>query len=364
MADKPAAERTEKPTARRLEKARAEGRVPQSSEIPSALMISMLLLLLGLMGSTLYRWFVYQAENGLSLRIEGAMDTGLMFNLLKGRGSESLMTLLPFLLCGAVVSVFASLLVGGWAFSPKAVQVNLGRISPIAGLKNLISMRSLVRLLVSISKLTVIAAIIYTYARGRLSDCLGLRWATPGGLIVATAKLIFGVVGRIAIGLIAISIIDLLYQKWRHKRDLRMTLQEVKEERKQYEMSPHLRGRIRAVQIAMVRKRMLQEVPKADVVVTNPTHVSVALQYDAKQMEAPQVLAKGADLLSEKIREIARAHGVPVVQRPALARALYDSVEVGEMVPETLFVAVAEVLSMIYRLRNKRLNVSRNVTET
>ena len=360
MADKPAAERTEPPTPKRLEKARQEGQVAQSSEIPSAMMVSMLLILLILMAAPLYWWFVSLVRNGLSFRPTEPMSTRSMADLLAARAGESLRILLPFLLSGAVVSIFASLVVGGWSFSPKAIRLNLSRISPVSGLKNLFSMRSLVRLLVALAKLAVMIGIIYGCAYGKLSELLALRWATPGGLLAATARLVAGLVGRIAIGLICIAGIDMLYQKWRHKRDLRMTRQELKEERRQYEMSPQVRGRIRAVQVEMVRRRMLQEVPKADVIVTNPTHVAVALRYDAAEMDAPTVVAKGPDLLAEKIKEIARAHDVPVVHRPELARTLYDTVEVGEAVPEALFVAVAEVLAMIYRLRNKRLNVDRN----
>ena len=136
-----------------------------------------------------------------------------------------------------------------------------------------------------------------------------------------------------------------------------MTKQEVKEERKQHEVSPELKGRIRAVQIEMVRKRMLQDVPTADVIITNPTHVAVALRYDAASMGAPEMVAKGADVLCEKIKEIARAHGVPIIHRPELARAIYSAADVGQPIPEALFVAVAEVLALIYRLRRRRLGM-------
>jgi flagellar biosynthetic protein FlhB len=186
-----------------------------------------------------------------------------------------------------------------------------------------------------------------------MAPVLRLHWATPARAVAAMAALVFGLTLRVAIGLAAIAAFDLLFQKWKHRRDLRMTRQELKEERKQYEISPELRGRIRAVQIQMARRRMLQEVPKADVVVTNPDHVAVALAYDADAMNAPRVVAKGADFLCQKVKEIARAHGVPVVHRPELARALYATVDVGQEIPETLFVAVAEVLAMIYRMHSK-----------
>ncbi|MCK4276907.1 MAG: flagellar biosynthesis protein FlhB [Phycisphaerae bacterium] len=354
MPEKPASERTEQPTPERLRKARREGRVAHSNEVNSALMITMLLVALGLSAPYLYQWFVQQTQQGCLLRFERPMNTESVSQLLRTRGSESFMAVLPFLLGGAAVSVLGSLLVSGWAFSTKALRLNPERISPVNGLKNLISLRSVVHLLVSVAKLTLIAAIVYHYLHDKLGECMAIRWASPTAMVVITAKLIFGVVARIAVGLLGIAGIDMLYQKWNHKRQLRMTRQEVKEERREHEPSPEVRGRIRAVQLEMARARMLQEVAEADVVLTNPTHVAVALRYDAASMEAPQVLAKGPDLLCEKIKEIARAHNVPILYRPELARTIYATVDVGQGIPEMLFVAVAEILAMIYRLRNRR----------
>jgi flagellar biosynthetic protein FlhB len=171
---------------------------------------------------------------------------------------------------------------------------------------------------------------------------------------VGIARGVFGLVARVAVAILAIGLIDWVFQKWNYKKRHRMTKQEVRDEMKEKEVSPLIKRRIRGIQIEMVRKRMLQEVPQADVVLTNPTHVAVALRYDPPSMEAPMVVAKGPDLLSEKIKEIARIHNVPIVQRPELARTIYASVEVGEAVPETLFVAVAEILAMVYRTRKKR----------
>ncbi len=170
------------------------------------------------------------------------------------------------------------------------------------------------------------------------------------------ARVIFVLIARISVGIMAIAAIDWIYQRWDYRRQLRMTKDELKKEMKDRELSPLIKGRIRGIQIEMVRKRMLQEVPLADVVLTNPTHVAIALRYDASNMEAPTVVAKGPDLLGEKIKEIARAHNVPIVQRPELARTIYHTVDIGECIPETLFVALAEVLAMIYRARNKRLS--------
>jgi flagellar biosynthetic protein FlhB len=354
MAEQSAADRTEKPTPERLRKARQEGQVPQSVEMPSALMVGVLLLVLALVAPSLMEWFVTLTEEGFSFRLDGSLDGTTFSSVLKSKGREALVQMAPFLIGAGAVSVLGSLLVSGWAFSPKALRWDLGRLSLVSGLRNMFSVRSVVALVISLAKLAVILVIVWSYLHDKLDDCLRLRWASPEGLLCGIGRLTFGVMARIAIGLLVIGGIDMVYQKWHYRRQMRMTRQEVKEELRQHELAPELRGRIRAVQIEMFRRRMLQAVPKADVVLTNPTHVAVALKYDAATMAAPVVVAKGPDLLAEKIKEIARAHGVAVIERPELARAIYGSVEVGQTVPEVLFVAVAEVLAMIYRLRRGR----------
>jgi len=357
MPEKPASERTEEATPERLKKAREEGQVPQSRELPSAIMIGVLLLSLGLFGGGMFRWLAAEVRWGVTIRPLGLAGQCALPAALGLKAASALWATAPFLAVAAAASLFGSLLTSGWAFAPKAAQVRFDRISPVTGLKTLFSARSLVRLLISLLKLSVILGIVYFYLSDKLAACCALRWTTAGGTAVGISRLVVGLMGRIALAIFAIAGIDVLYQRRKYRKELRMTRQEVKEERKQHEISPELRGRIRGIQIEMVRKRMLQEVPTADVVITNPTHVAVALRYDAESMEAPQMVAKGADLLCEKIKEIARAHGVPIVYRPELARAIYAAVEVGQSIPEVLFVAVAEVLAMIYRLRRRRLGV-------
>lgn len=353
MPDKPASERTEKATPQRMKKARDEGQIPQSQEVSSAMQIAVLLGVLALTSGGLYQWFTCQMRGGLSLQAAGAMDTAAFAELLRAKCAQCLAMLVPFLVTAGVVSVLGSVLVGGLAFCPKAIRLDLSRVSPIKGLKNLVSLRSVVKLLISIAKLTVFLAITWQYLGGRMGILLSLQWASPAGILCATGRLVLGLGIRIVAALVAIAGVDFLYQRWNHRRQLRMTRQEVKEERKQHEVSPEIKGRIHSVRLALVRKRMLHDVPGADVVVTNPTHYAVALRYEAKEMAAPQVVAKGADFLCEKIKEIARANGVPIVEKPDLARALYAAAEPGETIPETLFVVVAEILAMIYRLQKK-----------
>ena len=302
----------------------------------------------------LYRCLLSQARESLAMHLPDGLDQPMTESLLKGKLIRTIFAVSPFLAAAAAASVLSSLVSSGWAFSAKPVKVNFERISPVQGLKNLFSLRSVVSLLISLAKLTVIVVIVWVYLHDKKGEILALRWAELDGTLLAAGQIVFGVLVRIVLGLVVIAGADLLYQRWNYVRNLRMTRQEVKEERKQYELSPEVKGRMRAVQLEMVRRRMLQEVPKADVVLANPTHVAVAIKYDGVVMDAPTVIAKGPDLLAQTIKDIARKHDVPVLHRPELARALYRSVDVGKAIPDTLFVAVAEVLAMIYRLRKQR----------
>ncbi len=354
MAEKPAAERTEPPTPERLRKAREEGQVLQSQEVPSALMIGGALVTATLCAGPFFEFLCRSVRGGLEFTYSGPMGVQAFESVLYSAMLAGLVALLPFLAGAVAMSIFSSAIVSGLGWCPRALRLRFDRVSPVKGLQNLVSLKSIVRMLVSIVKLAVLLVIVWAYLRDRWDGLLALHWASPLAVLVESMRLVAGLVLRIVLGLSGIALADWLYQRWQYRRELRMTRQEVKEERKQYEQAPEIRSRIRGIQIAMARKRMLQTVPMADVIITNPTHYAVALRYDAKNMEAPEVLAKGADFLAQKIREIAAEHDIPVVERPALARALYASVEPGQPVPESLFIAVAEVLAMIYRLREKR----------
>ncbi len=349
-----AAEKTEPPTPERLKKAKEEGKVAASQELPLALTMGMLLLALSLSAERIWHWFVEQMVAGFTMGAGGRMDVASVMGLLASKGWAVLALIAPIMVAIAAAGVASGLLVSGWVFAPKAIHPNPQRLNPVEGVKRLFSTRSLVRLVASWAKLGIMAAIILTYLRGRLGECLALAWATPLASLKVIMGVIVGLVGRFAAGMVVIAIFDILYQKWQYRKDLRMTRQEVKEERRHHETAPEVRSKLRQMQIEMVRKRMLHEVPRSDVVLVNPTHVAVALAYDADEMDAPRVTAKGADLLAERIRQIARAHGVPVVHRPELARTIYRTVEPGQPIPEPLYVAVAEVLAMIYRIRRER----------
>lgn len=353
MPESSASEKTEKATPERQRKAREEGRVAQSQEVPSAMITGGVLLLLALYGAEMLGWFRGLLSEAMLLVGGGPNGEQLFCDFMRVKGMESLMLITPFLiLCGSI-SCFSSIVVSGLTFSPKALKFDFGRVNPIKGFKNVVSGKALVRLITALIKMVVIGTICYLYIRDNTQAIILLRWANPVGAMSGIAGLIFGLVLRVVMALFVIGGLDLAYQKWTHAKELRMTLEEVKQERKQYEVSPEIKRKMRMIQIESVRKRMLQEVPTADVVLANPTHFAVALKYDREKMAAPIVVAKGPDLLAQKIKEIAKKHGVPIVEKPTLARALYAAVEIGHPVPSDLFVAVAEVLAMIFRLRKK-----------
>jgi len=351
MAEKPASERTEDATPHRIRKARSEGQIAQSQEVPSAMILGALIIVLTITAGQTYQWFASQMRDGLLFSLNASLSTQAFGDVLFARGVQCFAVLVPILAALTVASIASSLVVGGWAYSPKAVRMDLSRISLIKGLKNLISRRSLVKLLISMAKLSVFIGIAWHYIAGRMDMLLGLHWSGAAGVLGAAAELIFGLSVRIIIALTAIAAVDFLYQRWNYKKQLRMTRQEVKEENKEHQVSSETRGRIRSLQFAMAQRRAMQDVPTADVVIVNPTHYAVAIKYDAAEAPAPMVVAKGADFMCEKIKEIARENGVPIIEKPELARSLYAAVEPGDVIPEALFVAVAEILATIYKLK-------------
>ncbi|MEN6334461.1 MAG: EscU/YscU/HrcU family type III secretion system export apparatus switch protein, partial [Phycisphaerales bacterium] len=235
-----------------------------------------------------------------------------------------------------------------------AVRLRWDAINPATALGNLINKRAIVHFLISIVKLTFVSLIVWYYLRDKLEAFASLRWAWSTQLMTATTGIILGLFIRVALAVLIIGLADAYYQKWNYIQELMMTREEVKLERKDTEGSPEVKARIRRLQLEISMRRLRQDVPKANVILVNPTHVAVALRYDPKFMEAPILLAKGADHMAQKIIQIGRSYGIPIVQRPEIARAIYASVKPGRPIPEGLYMAVAEVLAMIYRLRQRR----------
>jgi len=354
MPERPAAERTEQPTPRKLDKAREKGNLPQSQELTNVVSLLTLVVAVALMAPTLMKWSVVQVRHGLSCENEVFADTGSFLNFTSGRIIDLILVMCPVLAALLVGSIMAGIAVSGLSFSTQAVRLKFNQLNPVEGFGKLVNARSVVRLLSSILKLLFVSLIVWYYLKSRLNTLAALRWTWSEQMLAVIARISFGLLIRICLALLVIAVADAIYQKWKYIQELKMTRQEVKEERKETEGSPEVKGRIRRMQIEIAGRRIMEEVPKASVVLVNPTHVAVALRYDATTMDAPVMVAKGADHMAEKIREIARAYGVPIIRRPELARTIYASVKPGKPIPEKLYVAVAEVLAMIYRLRHKK----------
>lgn len=266
-------------------------------------------------------------------------------------GSEALTTLAPFFLATFVAALLSPVLLnGGWVFSPKALTFRPERLDPVKGFGRMFSWHSVAELVKGVLKALLLGGIVWwvvAHEQDNLFALLGLP--VERALPSFGRMLLYAFVGFVA-GLAVIALIDVPFQLWRYYQGLRMTKEELRQELKELEGDPQLKARIRSQQREMARRRMMAEVPKADVVVTNPTHFAVALKYDSARMGAPQVVAKGMNLVAQKIRALAEEHQVPVLELPPLARALYRHVEIGESVPAALYTAVAEVMAYVYQL--------------
>ncbi|KPK45158.1 MAG: hypothetical protein AMJ65_00690 [Phycisphaerae bacterium SG8_4] len=354
MPEKPAAERTEQPTHRKLQRARQKGHLPQSQELMAIVSLVILLAAVALSAPSLLRWFIAQVEHGFSCENAVFANTSTFLDFVGKKTAEAILVICPILGALFVGAIIAGIAVSGVSFSPEALSLKFNQLNPVEGMSKLVNARSVVKLLASILKLFFVSFIVWLYLKSRLDTLGALRWVGSAQMLAVVAKTILGLLIRVCLALLVIGLADAYYQKWKYTQELKMTRQEMKQERKETEGSPEIKGWIRRMQIQRSMKRMTEEVPKASVVLVNPTHVAVAIRYDARTMEAPVLVAKGADHMAEKIREIARAYGVPVIRRPELARTIYASVKPGNPIPERLYVAVAEVLAMIYRLRRKK----------
>ncbi len=354
MAEKPASEKTEQPTQRRLDRAIEKGQVAQSQELPAAISILVLAIFFALMASSMLRWCINKTEQGLTCQRDIFSNVDSFISFFSAQIMDVIIFLCPILAFLTIGSILSCMATSGLNFSSKALKIKWDAVNPIKGFGNLFNMKTIVKLGLSIAKLAFVSAIVYFYIKDKSQELTALRWAWSSTMLSYIGIFCLDLMFRISIGLLAIALTDVIYQKWQHNQQLKMTKQEVKEDRKDTDGSPEVKSRIRQIQLSMAQKRLMQDVPLADLILVNPTHYAVALKYDSGQMAAPVMLAKGADTLAEKIREIARANGIPIIRRPQLTRAIYSSVEPGNSIPSHLYAAVAEVMAMLYRLKHNR----------
>ncbi len=345
-------ERTEPATSKKKHEALEKGQVAKSQDVNSALiLLSGVLLVLFLGGS-----MVAQMKDTMGMICKNLFyedfDADTFVGLVMDISIKNLKGVLPIMGGFMIVGLIASYSQVGIIFSRKALIPDFKKLNPIAGVKKLISRRSLIKTAMSLVKLCIMGGIAYAAIRNDLEPLMELVSMRTEEIFSSASGLIFGITLKIAIILLILALLDFLYQRWQHSKDLMMTKNEVKQESKQTEGDPLVKSRVKAAQREMSRKRMMQAIPDADVVVTNPTHYAVALKYDATTMEAPKVVGKGVDLIALKIREVATENNIPIVEDRVLARVLYSTVELDGEVPPKLYQAVAKVLSYVYQLRN------------
>lgn len=344
-------ERTEQATPKRLSDAREEGQVARSKDLNTLLLLLAASGGLLAFGGGLASGLSRQMTRALNLSRESLFDTTFMQLFLGEVLLDVLMTFAPFLLLLFMVALLAPMALGGWVFSPKALAPKFSKMNPIKGFGKIFSARAPVEAVKAFAKFVVVAIVSTLLLYGRADDLFALS-GEPVKLGLAHMASIVGwsFVGLSAV-LILIAAVDVPFQLWDHANKLKMTKQQVKDERKQTEGSPENKSRIRSVQRQMAQQRMMADIPTADVVVTNPTHYAVALRYDTEGTGAPVVVALGADLIAGQIRKVAQANDVMIVEAPPLARALYYNTEIGEQIPAGLYVAVAQLLAYVYQLR-------------
>src|SRR6185436_2774019 len=348
------AERTEQATPKRLKEAREKGQVPRSTELSTAAVCIAAAAAIYSMGRMTAGQFADFMHDSLSLRPETVMAEDAIWTTLTSAGARALWIVLPILGATFCAALAAPIAIGGWNFSGAALLPQFSRLNPVSGMGRVFSTRGLVELGKGLAKVGVVGLIAWVLLKGLTPQLMGLSAEPLKNAIGHSVALAGYALLVLVCGLAVIAAFDVPFQLWQHARDLRMTREEVKEEYKESEGSPETRGRIRDAQKALARGRMLQDVPTADVVITNPTHYAVALRYDENKSRAPLVVAKGTELLAAKIREIATEAGVPIVEAPPLARALHKSVDIGREVPAALYVAVAQVLTYVYQLKAAR----------
>lgn len=349
-----AMEKTEQPTRKRLSKAREKGQVPNSQEFMSALSLIVLCATTAKVGPRFTQWAMQEMREGFMCDYSNVANADVFLSYVSTKLVACLAIAAPFFIALAITGIAGSIYIGGFNLTLEPLRWKLDSLNPMKGIKQLVSASSLVKLLFSIAKLLFIGILVVAYVRGKIDELATYQWLAPGQLLGAFSQLILGAVIRLCIGLMIIGLIDMFYQKWKYTKGLKMTKQEVKEEREEGETPPEVQKKLRQKQFEIAMQRMLQDVPKANVVLVNPTHVAVAIQYDNETMLAPIVLAKGGDHLCEKIKDIARAYGIPIIRRPELARGLFARVDIGHPIPDELFSAVAEILALIFRLRHRR----------
>lgn len=354
-------DKTEKATPKKLDDARKEGRVARSSDLINGFMLLLMFFVLKLFGGIMANLFLdsfvkyYNKASDISMEV---FDVRQAVNLSNEIVLDIVIASLPVLIGSFVVALVGNIVQVGWKVTGKPLKPKLDRLNPIGGLKRMFSQEKVVELIKSILKVLAIALVAYNEVKDRWKFILNLYDFEFMQAILNIFDIVLDVGIKISVIFVVIGLADFGYQKWKHLHDLRMSKQEVKDEMKQSEGDPQIKGQIRQKMREGARRRMMQDLPKADVVITNPTHFAVAVKYDKETAEAPYVLAKGADYVAANIKEIAKQNNIEIVENKPLARMLYYNVEIGDQIPPELYQMVAEVLAYVYSVKNKEILIS------
>jgi flagellar biosynthetic protein FlhB len=347
-------EKTEEPTSRRLEKARDEGQIPRSKELTSSAILISGSIGLFVFGPLMSEHMLNISRFNFSFDREIAFDTAAMLSQLTGSFADGLFMLIPLFVILLIASILGPIALGGWLWSAKAMAPKMNRMDPFAGLKRMFGIKGLVELAKALAKVLVVLPLSILLLSIMQQNLLDLARMDAFSAIVESFRLAGWAGIALAASTILIAIVDIPFQIWDNARKLKMSRQDIKDEMKDTEGKPEVKARIRQLQYEMSNNRQLSAVPEADVVITNPTHYSVALKYDPETMETPILIAKGVDHFALKIREVANKHKIQIIESPILARGIYHTTEPDQEIPGALYMAVAQVLAYVFQLRNFR----------
>jgi len=356
MAEDSDQEKTEEPTSKRLEDAQKKGQIARSRELNTFVMLMASALLFLMMGGKIGKGLLDMMRSQFQLSREIIFDPLTPAIYFKQLMIDGVMLIFPFISVMVVAAIIAPLALGGWVFSWDAVAPKLEKLDPIKGLSRLFALRGVIELLKALFKFILIFAVAIVLYKKYANELIGLGSEPLEHSIMHGVHIIGICFLVLSTSLIVVAMIDVPYQLWDHSKKLKMTLQEIKDEMKESEGSPEVKGRLRRMQMEMANNRMMAEVPKADVIVTNPTHYAVALKYEQNSTSAPKLVAKGVDLMAAQIRNIAIGANVPLLASPPLARALYYATDLNKEIPQGLYLAVAQVLAYVYQLKTARQN--------
>ncbi len=348
-----AQEKTEKATPKKRQETRRKGQVAKSTDINTAIILLLVFIFLwlvgGFVGKRIFVFMQYMFQEFLLFTLTPENVQSLFLELI----SQAVMIVAPIMLVAFLAGVLSNYVQVGFLFAPEAIKMKLSKLNPIEGFKRIYSIRAIVELLKSLLKICLVGLVTFTILWLSMDKVLFLSLIPIADSLVFVGTLTVTMGVAVAILLLFLAVLDYMYQRYDHEKKIKMSKQDVKDEYKKTEGDPLIKSKIKEKQRQMAMQRMMQEVPKADVVITNPTHYAVALKYDGEKMDAPVVIGKGVDFLAQKIKGIAKHNEIITVENRPLARALYDQADIGDEVPEDLFKAVAEVLAYVYRIKNK-----------